>query len=125
MGFHNVANRFASVDRETVRSIYNLAIQDAYLELRDIASSMGKTRTHDMLTIDSVADRVKRLQAKSAAPPEPTTPGDRVSLEFFGIRLENARKLARLDADATGLEFDMERALDSAILNETKRLKRE
>ena len=125
MSFNNVANRFASVDRETVRTIYNLAIQDAYLELRDIASSLGKTRTHDMLTIDSVADNVKRLQAKSAAPPEPPKPGDRATLELFGTRLEYAHKLARLYADATGLQYDMERAIDSAILNEVDRLKRD
>jgi hypothetical protein len=125
MSFNNVANRFASVDRGTVRSIYNLAIQDAYLELREIASSLGKTRTHDMLTIDTVADRVKHLQAKSAAPPEAALPGDRVTLELFGNRLEYARKLARLYADATGLEYDMERAIESAILNEVERLKRE
>ena len=124
MSFHTVANRFASVDRESVRSIYNLAIQDAYLELREIASSLGKTHTHDMLTIDSVADRVKRLQAKSVAVQETTLPGERATLELFGNRLEYARNLARLYADATGLEYDMERAIESAILNEVERLKR-
>jgi hypothetical protein len=125
MSFNDAANRFSSVDRETVRIIYNWAIQDAYLELRDIASSLGKARTHDMLTIDTVADRVKRLQAKSAAAPAPEIPGERTTLELFGNRLEYARRLTRLYKDATGLDYDMERAIDSAILSEVDRLKRE
>jgi hypothetical protein len=125
MSFNDVANRFAGVDRETVRTIYNRAIQDAYLELRAIASTLGKAQTHDMLTVDSVADRVKRLQAKSAAAPEPAAPSGRVMLDLYGYRLENARKLTQLYADATGFEYDIERAIDSAILNEVDRLKRE
>ncbi len=124
MSFNHVANRFADVDRETVRTIYNWAIQDAYLELRSIGSALGKAHAHDVLTIDSAADRVKRLQAKSAAAPEPAVPGERATLELFGYRLESVRKLARLYSDVSGFECNIERAIDGAILNEVDRLTR-